>query len=596
MCHSLMPVCLSRDGTLKMKIIKMKTKKLIRDVVVAAIAIVGSAAHAGSGNFSTFTYNVAGLPEILSSASSNRQSATEQISCYIRQFDVVNVQEDFNYHATLYDFCDDHPYRSPTSGGAGIGSGLNSLSRFSYMDWERVKWADTNGVDTLTPKGFTLARTRLESGVYVDVYNLHTQAQVEEADLSARRKNIIQMLGYIESNSAGNAVIVMGDTNTRYTRAGDNMWEFLRRGFTDVWVSKIRNGSVPVSGAEAMVCSPAYTSADCEVVDKVLFRDNGFVGLQALSYLIPTDTVNGAGEELSDHRGIKTTWSYATAPNRQLSDQLGGPHGSSFNDVSNLPANPAVSKLTIRSGSRVDRVEVALSNSYVYSHGGTGGTEKSLSLGSNEYLTSLYVCSGEYNGNTRIFHTKFTTSAGRTLTGGSTTSSCTTYTAPSGWQIVGFHGRAGSEVDKLGVVFAPQVSKPASASYVQFVNRNSGQCLDINNAAMTAGTNVQQWTCSGGDWQKWSYDSVSGLIRSKKDPRFCLDNSGKFGDGANLAIWACTGNANQRFTLDGVAGTVVMRSYPEQALDVSNMSTAAGANVQTWSFWGGNGQRWNFLP
>lgn len=573
-----------------MKKIKMK------QLLLAAAGCMAASVHAGSGTFSTFAYNVAGLPEILSSATSDRETATQQISCYIRQFDVVNVQEDFNYHATLYDYCDDHAYRSPTSGGAGIGSGLNTMSRFPYMDWERVKWNDTNGVDMLTPKGFTLARTRLENGVYVDIYNLHTQAQTEEADLAARRKNIIQMLGFIETHSAGNAVIVMGDTNTRYTRSGDNMWEFLRRGFTDVWVSKVRNGSVPVAGAEAMVCSPAVTSPDCEIVDKVLFRDNGFVGLQAVSYLIPTDMQNAAGEELSDHRGIKVQWNYATAANRLMSDQWGGPHGTAFNDVANLPANPAVSKLVLRAGSRVDRVEVTLSNSYVFSHGGTGGTEKSLVLGSNEYLSSLYVCSGQYNGRTRIFHTKFTTTSGRTLSGGSTTSSCETYTAPAGWQIVGFHGRSATEVDKLGVVYAPQVAKPAAVSYVQFVNRNSGMCLDINGATMADGTNVLQWTCSGGDWQKWSYDSTSGLIRSKKDPRFCLDNSGKFGDGANIKIWTCNGNANQRFTLDQAEGRVKMRSYPEQVLDVQDVSTTAGANVQTWTDWGGNGQRWNFVP
>ncbi|GAB3892384.1 hypothetical protein GCM10029964_067090 [Kibdelosporangium lantanae] len=48
-----------------------------------------------------------------------------------------------------------------------------------------------------------------------------------------------------------------------------------------------------------------------------------------------------------------------------------------------------------------------------------------------------------------------TTNLGTTLTGGTTTSDCTTYTAPAGWQIAGFHGRAGDEVDKIGFVFTP---------------------------------------------------------------------------------------------------------------------------------------------
>ncbi|HEX5276057.1 MAG TPA: ricin-type beta-trefoil lectin domain protein [Fluviicoccus sp.] len=572
-----------------------KTRYLQRTLLSLFLAGSGHAL-AASGSFSTFTYNVAGLPEILSSATSSRQAATEQISCYIRQFDVVNVQEDFNYHAALYDSCDDHAYRSPTSGGAGIGSGLNTLSRFPYMDWERVKWAQANGVDVLTPKGFTLARTRLAEGVYVDIYNLHTQAQTEPADLDARRKDVLQLLAYIEANSAGHAVIVMGDTNTRYTRDGDNMWQFLRHGFTDVWVDKVRGGDVPVAGAAAMVCSPAVTAANCEVVDKVLFRDNGFVGLSALSYLIPTDMQNAAGEELSDHRGIRVGWSYATRADRRLSDPVGGPHGAAFNDVSLLPVSPSVGKVTLRSGSRIDRVEVTLSNGHILSHGGSGGSESSLTLGSNEYLTGLTVCTGVYNGNTRLYSARFITSSGRTLSGGSTTASCSTFTAPAGWQIVGFHGRSGDEVDKLGVVYAPQVSKTAPVSWVQIVNRNSGQCLDINNGSMSAGTNVQQWSCNGGSWQKWHYDASTGLVRSQKDPRYCLDNSGSYDSGANLQIWPCTGNANQRFSYDSASGRLGMRSYPAQALDVVNQSTAAGANVQTWTWWGGPGQQWNLTP
>jgi hypothetical protein len=62
--------------------------------------------------------------------------------------------------------------------------------------------------------------------------------------------------------------------------------------------------------------------------------------------------------------------------------------------------------------------------------------------------------SGSYNGNTRVFYAKFTTNLGRTLSGGATTGSTVTYTAPAGWQIVGFHGRCGDELDKAGVIYA----------------------------------------------------------------------------------------------------------------------------------------------
>jgi hypothetical protein len=384
----------------------------------------------------------------------------------------------------------------------------------------------------------------------------------------------------------------MGDTNTRYTRSGDNMWEYLHRGFTDVWISRVRNGDVPATGASALVCDPPITGSECEVVDKVVVRDNGFVGLEALDYLITEDAVDAAGTDLSDHRAIAVNWRYATADDRRLSDQLGGPHGTSFNDVSLLPASPVVHELKLRSGSRVDRVETVLSNGYPFGHGGTGGDEQTLTLADAEYLTSAHLCAGKHNDTTRIFSARFETSDGRSLSGGSSTSDCVTYSAPDGWQIVAFHGRSGDEIDKLGVVYAPITSiVPASATPLQIVNQQSGQCVDIDGAVTADGSNVIQWPCNGGANQSWSYDETSGLIRSMQDPHYCLDNSGSYADGANIMIWSCNGNANQRFEFDSATGKIAMRNYPVQVVDAS--AYLAGANVQTWSFSGDSSQFWS---
>ena len=67
-----------------------------------------------------------------------------------------------------------------------------------------------------------------------------------------------------------------------------------------------------------------------------------------------------------------------------------------------------------------------------------------------------------------------------------------------------------------------------SAEYVQLVNNASGLCMDILDAEMAPGTDVIQWACNGGDGQKWNYDAYTGLIRSKLDPRYCLDNGGMY--------------------------------------------------------------------
>jgi endonuclease/exonuclease/phosphatase family metal-dependent hydrolase len=569
-------------------------RSLFAPVPLAAALCLAGPALAQSGSFSTLTYNIAGLLEPFSG--SDPSANTPIISCRIKGYTLVNVQEDFNYHAALYDSCDDHPHRSPTSGGMGIGSGLNTLSYLPYSDWYRGDWTDCNGVDCLTPKGWTHARVRLAEGTYLSLYNLHTQAQVETADLSARRSNVLQLLADIEANSPTDAVIIMGDTNTRYTRSGDNMQEALKRGFTDVWVKNIRGGVVPTQGADALLDCANRTSASCEIVDKVLYRGNPHLALNPLAYLVDTSFVDSAGNQLSDHYPVSVNWSYSSASSRfRLSDSWGGPHGYAFNDVGELPAEAAVSRVLIRTGSRVDRIETTLTSSYVMSHGGSGGTEASLTLGSNEYLASMSVCSGEHEGRTRIFHVRFTTTAGRTLAGGTTTGSCATYSAPSGWQIAGFHGRSGDEVDKIGAVFMPiPANRPAAAGYVQIVNQQSGLCLDIANASPADGSNVQQWACNGGAWQKWNYDPQTGLVRSQANPRYCLDNSGSFNDGADIKLWTCTGNANQRFTWNAATGVLGMRTFPAQVVDA--VGTAAGGDVITYGDWGGANQRWRFTP
>ncbi|HNW49684.1 MAG TPA: jacalin-like lectin [Prolixibacteraceae bacterium] len=409
--------------------------------------------------FTVLTYNIAGLPELLSSG--NPSANTPKISVLVNDYDIVQVQEDFNYHAALY--ADDyHPYRTATSGGAGIGDGLNTLSNFPFSDdIDRVKWDDCSGTDgnCLTPKGFTWNRVRLEEGVYLDVYNCHTNAGDVDAAYDARRKNIIQMVNYINTNSVGNAVLITGDWNCRYTRTEDNIRLVSSgAGTTDVWIQMIKNGIAPTQGDTALVCpsEDIVTDYQCEVVDKIFYRSNNFITLTPLEFTYEDSTFRDEnGDMLSDHRPVFTHFEYSLNNNLKMSDQFGGPHGTSFNDVNNIPSSPTVTNIGIRSGSRVDQVNLTLSNGTTFTHGGTGGTAYSLALNSGEYIKSVKMCSGQKSGHTRVFYIKFTTSSGRTLSGGSTTSSTVTYTAPTGWKIVGFHGRSDTEMDKIGVIYAP---------------------------------------------------------------------------------------------------------------------------------------------
>ncbi|MDF3143224.1 MULTISPECIES: jacalin-like lectin [unclassified Streptomyces] len=442
-------------------------RRLLACLTTAAAVVGGltttapSAAAADSGTFNVLTYNVAGLPEAISSAPTPRESATTTIGQRIAPYDIVQVQEDFNYHAYLYAADTAHAYRTPTSGGAGIGSGLNTLSKIAYDedDFERVGWntCTYGSGDCLTPKGFTFMRERLAEGVYVDFYNLHTNAGTNDDDLAARRDNLSQLTAFIATHSAGNAVVVMGDTNTRYTRSGDTVAEFATaNGLTDAWVQLIRGGSAPAKGSDALVCDQTGTTVPntCEVVDKILYRGSKLVSLNTTSYNNEhSKFLTDDGLMLSDHDPLTAGFSWTRNSAFQLSDQFGGPHGDYYNDIDSVPAAARATTIGLRAGSRVDQLNVTLSDGTTLAHGGTGGTASSLTLGSGEYVTTAYLCQGQKDDHTRIFYAKFTTNLGRTLAGGTTTSDCVTRTAPSGWQIAGFHGRAGDEVDKVGFIY-----------------------------------------------------------------------------------------------------------------------------------------------
>lgn len=423
-------------------------------------ATAAPAAAAGAGTFSVLTYNVAGLPESLSSASTPRDTSTTEIGRRIAPYDIVNVQEDFNYHAYLY-ATDTHPHRTATSGGAGIGSGLNTVSDHAWDgdDFERVGWnsCQLDSGDCLTPKGFTFMRERLAEGVYVDFYNLHTNAGTNDGDEASRADNLSQLTSFIGTHSAGNAVVVMGDTNTRYTRSADTIAEFASaNGLTDAWVKLIRGGTAPAKGSDALVCdqSGATVPNTCEVVDKVLYRGSKLVTLNATSYANEhAEFLNDDGLMLSDHDPVTVGFSWSQNPDFQLGDQFGGPHGDYYQDLPSVPAAARATAVSLRAGSRVDEVGITLGNGTTLAHGGTGGTASSLTLGSGEYVTTAYLCEGKHSNTTRIFYAKFTTNLGNTLAGGTTTSDCVTRTAPTGWQIAGFHGRSGDELDKVGFIY-----------------------------------------------------------------------------------------------------------------------------------------------
>ncbi|GMF22927.1 unnamed protein product [Phytophthora lilii] len=158
----------------------------------------------------------------------------------------------------------------------------------------------------------------------------------------------------------------------------------------------------------------------------------------------------------------------------QLSETFGGPHGTEFSDEASVVAGETVSFITIRAGDRVDGISLGVSapTAQTFSHGGSGGTDNTLTLGVGEYITSMVAHWGKKDSHTRIFYLSFGSSAGNLVSGGTQTDSAGSVTAPDGYQLVGFYGREGDKIDLLGAIWgsiavateAPGTVVPANVS------------------------------------------------------------------------------------------------------------------------------------
>ncbi|KAJ4381233.1 hypothetical protein N0V86_003582 [Didymella sp. IMI 355093] len=430
--------------------------------IVSLLPLLHLAGAQAAGTFNIITFNVAGLPEIINGndVPGDKTDNTARIGQLLTQYDIdlIHVQEDFNYHATLY-ANDKHPYRTATSGGVPVGSGLNSLSNFPFTDFERVKWnvcSTFDSADCLTPKGFTFMRVKFAEGVWVDAYNLHADAGTTAADLSARAANLRQVSDYIKVNSVGNPVIVFGDSNTRYTRTGDIPGVFsTENSMKDVWVELVKKGVAPVAGSGDLLCDNPSPNTTCETVDKVWYRGSSALTLQATTFDYAGDMfLQADGNILSDHNPVLVDFTWTLKGQLQIGDAYGGEFGTWFNDLDTVAkaGNAKVATVTLRGQNRLDGVSLSLSSGQTLTHGGSGGTASTLTLNAGETLTAATLCQGDKDGKTRIFYAQLRTSAGRSVSAGTKTSTCVDKTAASGSSFVGFLGRSGDEIDKLGFV------------------------------------------------------------------------------------------------------------------------------------------------
>ena len=300
------------------------------------------------GQFTCATYNVDGLPNKISFVSINSdgpgESGTKSISAKIAQqnWDFVGFSEDFAYHSSLISSLGTYQWgkhRGSISSSALYKTidtdGLEFAARKTTCSWSEENITAfsssygglTSGANTCIKKGFRHYPVTVADGVVVDVIITHmnTYSSSGSGHINAQHAQLKQIAQYINELVAKNnrPVILMGDTNCRYTRHDFQtyFWSVLNSNLTyaDPWVEFQWDGVYPTYPSKSLMVSDATgtdssTDIICEntqkgeVVDKIIYinNPNAPVQIKALNYLRDYDNFKG----LADHMPIVTTFKF----------------------------------------------------------------------------------------------------------------------------------------------------------------------------------------------------------------------------------------------------------------------------------------------
>ena len=276
---------------------------MLRKLFIASFALItllapNSSFAQRSYSFNATTLNVDGLPNKIGVFDVNSDGKEEEGAKAIgnetrtKGWDIVAMSEDFNFHDYLIAPISDL-YYAGTHGGKvsglsnstdGLGLLLTKKTGWKFSNETRVKWNDhygetDHGADGLIDKGFRYYTITIAPGVEFDFYCLHMDAEDDPKDIQAREKQLTQLVEYIKIHDNGRNILILGDTNCRYTR--DNVKGKLIDpinavdNFTihDAWIELIRNGAYPNLGDPAIMIGDKGPQMG-EVVDKIFWIEN----------------------------------------------------------------------------------------------------------------------------------------------------------------------------------------------------------------------------------------------------------------------------------------------------------------------------------
>lgn len=310
-----------------------KVLSIILSVVLllSSFAVVGVSAEETNNDSVTAKFlncNVAGLPDfksLIGMDSTDVKGNTRQLGAIFNSsdFDVIAVQEDFNYHDILVGEMSNYKNSTNHSGGVPGGDGLNIYSKnIPIYNEERQEWNSCYGGisegDALTPKGILYTVLDLGNGITVDFYDIHADAFDGAGNALSRAAQYLQLLAFVDKNSKGRPVILTGDFNTsiHLNYGGEDsadeemMYDLTKKyGFKDAWIETCNDGNYDDFSEWQKLYPYSYWGV-WDSVEKFYYRNGGGIEITAedFEYFV---VANENGERLSDHNGAACSLTFS---------------------------------------------------------------------------------------------------------------------------------------------------------------------------------------------------------------------------------------------------------------------------------------------
>lgn len=299
-------------------------------LLISGFAFVGANAEEVENESVTVKFlncNVAGLPDfksLIGMGSTDVKGNTKQLGAIFNSsdYDVIAVQEDFNYHNTLVGAMPNYKYSTGHLGGVPGGDGLNVFTKTvpvyneTRQEWDSCYGGIAEG-DGLTPKGILYTVLDLGNGITLDFYDIHADAFDGGENAISRANQYVQLLNFVEKNSKDRPVILTGDFNTsiHLNYGGDNsadevmMYKITEEhGYKDAWIEVCNNGDY-YDFSEWYKLYPNSYWGVWDSVEKFYYRNGGGIEITAedFEYFVAE---NESGARLSDHNGAVCNFTF----------------------------------------------------------------------------------------------------------------------------------------------------------------------------------------------------------------------------------------------------------------------------------------------